>query len=617
VAQGTYFVPKKMPDTAVKITPGSSGLPASNAGEHDDPGEALRQSEESYRTILESIEDGYYEVDLAGNLTFFNDSLCKIYGYSRDELIGMNNRHYMSPETSKKTFEIFNKVYRTGEPNRIFDWEFIKKDKSIVNVEISVSLTKNAAGERIGFRGIVRDVSERKRSEERIRYLANYDSLTGLLNRALFRDRLTHAMERARRQQGIFAVLFLDLDRFKLVNDTLGHSIGDELLCETAKRIKGCLRESDTVARLGGDEFVVMLEDIQAPDGAGMVARRVLQALARPVVVEGKEIYSSASIGITIYPFDAQEIEGLLRNADTAMYLAKERGRNNYQFFTSEMNARAQERALLENGLRRALEREELVLFYQPRVDMRTNALTGFEALLRWQHPELGMITPDKFIPIAEETSMIVPIGEWVLRAACRQWRRWQDARFDPVDMAVNISVIQFRYAKLAETVQAIVKDTGMDPRRLELELTETALMTSPELCRKRLVAMKDSGIRFAIDDFGTGYSSLAYLRRFPIDTLKIDRSFVKDVRSNSDGAAIVHAIISLGHTLRMKVVAEGVETAEQRDFLLRHDCRDAQGYLFSRPLPAEAATEWLKGRRGQAANVSHGAMPERAAKMS
>lgn len=617
MAQGTYFQAKKTPDTTAGTTPGRSGSPESHVGEHDDTGEALRQSEERYRTILESIEDGYYEVDLAGNLTFFNDSLCKIYGYSRDELMGMNNRDYMSPETSKKTFEIFNKVYRTGEPNRIFDWEFIKKDKSIVNVEISVSLMKDAAGERIGFRGIVRDVSERKRNEERIRYLANYDSLTGLLNRALFRDRLSHAMERARRQDANVAVLFIDLDRFKSVNDTLGHSVGDELLRETARRITGCLRESDTVARLGGDEFVVMLEDVRVPERVDTVAKRILKALARPAIVAGKEVFSSASIGITVYPCDAFDVDGLLRNADAAMYLAKDRGRNNYQFFTSEMNARARERALLESGLRRALEKEEFVLFYQPQVDMRTGGLTGFEALLRWRHPELGVITPDRFIPIAEESGMIVPIGEWVLRAACEQWRRWRDAGFPAVDMSVNVSVVQFRHAGLPDILQSILNDTGMEPRYLELELTETALMTNPELCWNRLMKMKTSGVRFAIDDFGTGYSSLANLRRFPIDTLKIDRSFVKDLTSDSEDAAIVKVIIGLGHTLRMKVVAEGVETVEQRDFLLQHGCHDAQGYLFSWPLPAEAAAEWLKRGRGQAADVSHGAIPERPARMS
>jgi diguanylate cyclase (GGDEF)-like protein/PAS domain S-box-containing protein len=561
--------------------------------------EALRRSEERYRTILESIEDGYYEVDLAGNLIFFNDALCRMYGYARDELTGINNRKYMNPETGENTYRIFNEVYRTGEPNRMFDWEFIKKDGSKIFVEVSASLVKDAYGKPSGFRGIVRDITARKMTEERLRYLANYDSLTGLLNRALFRDRLSHAAERARRQKGVVVVLFIDLDRFKSVNDTLGHEFGDKLLQAAARRIKGCLRDSDTIARLGGDEFIIMLEDIAYPERAVIVAKKILQSFVRPILVSEREIYTSASIGITSYPGDASDIDALLRNADSAMYLAKERGRNNYQFFTPEMNARAQERLLLESSLRRALEREEFILYYQPQVDIMTGGLTGFEVLLRWQHPDLGLLTPDKFIPIAEETGMIISMDEWVIKSACIQWCQWRDMGLPPVDMAVNISILQFRQKDLHRTLARIVGDTGMEPRHLELELTETDLMTNPDRSRETLMKLKESGIRCAIDDFGTGYSSLNYLKRFPIDTLKIDRSFIKDITTDPDDAAIVQAIISLGNTLRKDVVAEGVETMEQSDFLKSLNCHKAQGFLFSRPVPADSAVEWLKGKGG------------------
>jgi len=557
--------------------------------------EALHKSEEKYRNILENIEEGYYEVDLAGNYTFMNEAICRRQGCTRDELMGMNNRENTSPENAKKIYRIFNEIYRTGVPAKIIDYEIIKKDGSTINLEMSVSLLRDASGKPIGFRGVSRDVTEKKKAEERLHYLANYDSLTGLLNRALFRDRLSHAVERALRNRGVVAVLFIDLDRFKSVNDTLGHEFGDKLLQAVARRIKECLRKSDTIARLGGDEFTIMLEDIASPERAVTVAKKILQALVRPISVNEHEIYTSASIGITVYPGDAADIDGLLRNADSAMYLAKERGRSNYQFFTPEMNAKAQERLLLESSLRRALEKEEFLLYYQPQVDIETGGLIGFEALLRWRHPDLGMLAPDRFIPIAEETGTIIAIGEWVLRTACTEWRSWRDAGFPPVDMAVNISILQFRHRDLPETLAQILKETNMDPRYLELELTETALMTNPERCRDILAKLKAMGIRFAIDDFGTGYSSLSYLKRYPIDTLKIDRSILRVSMGYRFNAAIVQVIIALGRTLRMCVMAEGVETLEQSDFLKSQNCRKAQGYLFSPPLTPDAAVEWLK----------------------
>ena len=417
--------------------------------------------------------------------------------------------------------------------------------------------------------------------------------MTDLPNRSLLLDRLSQALAQAERDSTQVAVLFTDLDRFKIVNDTLGHPAGDELLRQVAVRLRSALREGDTIARLSGDEFVILLPRISEARDAARVAAKALGMVTAPFTVFGHELHISSTIGVSLFPKDGADPETLLKHADTALYQAKDRGRNQYQFFDARMNAHAQERLLLENGLRRAIERGEFVLHYQPQIDLQTNAVTGVEALIRW-HPEQRMVLPGEFIPIAEETGLITEIGEWVLRTACRQAREWEAAGLPPVRMAVNLSIRQLRRRGFPARVRAILRETGLAPQRLELEITESSLMVDPEQIIKTLHELRGMGIQLAMDDLGTGYSSLAYLKRLPLDRIKIDRSFVRDIPEDPDDVAIVQAILAMARQLKIRVVAEGVETPAQRRFLRDHRCEEAQGYAFSRPLPAEACADFL-----------------------
>ena len=445
----------------------------------------------------------------------------------------------------------------------------------------------------------IRYAIERKRAEEELAYMAQYDPLTGLANRALFRDRLEHALARAERNGNLVALMFLDLDRFKAVNDTLGHSYGDELLKEVARRVEGRVRESDTVARLGGDEFAIVLEDLSYAQDAIPVAQDILDLVSQPLVLDGHEVFVTGSIGIAVRP--PSEGDRLLKDADAAMYRAKQRGRNSHEFYTEEMNVQAHERLALERDLRRALDREEFLLHYQPQVDLATGKIVGAEALLRWQHPERGLVSPGEFIPVLEDTGMIVPVGEWVLRTACRQGRVWQESGLGPLRVAANLSARQFGQEGLVDTVAGILEETGLDSLTLELEITESLLMDDVEASTQALTELKRSvsGIRIAIDDFGTGYSSLYRLKTLPIDLIKIDRSFVRDIAADPDDAAIVTAILGLAHNLRLEVIAEGVETGEQMAFLRERGCDLAQGYYLSRPIPAGELTELLGKEAG------------------
>jgi diguanylate cyclase (GGDEF)-like protein len=443
------------------------------------------------------------------------------------------------------------------------------------------------------------DLEERKRTERAMRHMAHHDALTDLPNRALFRDRLSHAMAQADRYHQRLAVLFLDLDRFKAINDTLGHNAGDQLLRIAAERLKGCVRECDTVARLGGDEFTVIVEDVEDRQAAAVVAQKIIDSFSQPFTLHGHEVFVTTSVGITLYPDDGEHLDTLLRNADAAMYRAKDCGRNNYQFYVPEMNTRARERLLLENALRRALVKEEFILHYQPRVDLRSGNVIGAEALLRWRHPERGLMAPDEFVPLLEETGLILPVGEWVLREACRQNRAWQDKGLPPVRVAVNLSVRQFLQRDLAALVASVLEETGLPPSFLELEITEELLLEHSAANAAALNRLRELGVHISIDDFGTGYSSLSYLKRLPIHTLKIDQSFVRDITLDSDGAAIVSAIIAMACNLRLNVLAEGVETEAQLAFLRAQGCNEIQGYSFSRPLDAEAFERLLReGRR-------------------
>ena len=439
---------------------------------------------------------------------------------------------------------------------------------------------------------------ELRQSEERLQHLAHYDHLTHLPNRVLFLDRLEQALARARWHKRIVAVLFVNLDRFKVINDTVGHPIGDRVLKVIAERLNAAVREGDTVARLGGDEFAVALADLAEAHDVPRVAEKIIAALHPPMVIDEREFFVTASIGVSLHPGDGDDAETLLRNADIAMYRAKEKGKNNFQFYSPAMNAEAPKRLALETDLRRALERREYLLHYQPKVDLATGRVAGMEALLRWQHPKQGLISPLDFIPLLEETGLIVPVGEWVLRSACAQNKSWQEAGHAPLRVAVNLSARQFKQTGLVETVRVVLAETGLDPRFLELELTESILLEHTGESLATLRKFHDMGIHLALDDFGTGYSSLSYLKRFPIDSLKIDRSFVRDITTNPDDATIARTVIAMAHNLRMMAVAEGVETQEQLEFLRAHQCDQMQGYYFSRPLTAEVFAQLLADKR-------------------
>ena len=441
------------------------------------------------------------------------------------------------------------------------------------------------------------DLEERKRVEQSIRHIAHHDALTGLPNRSLFRDRLTHAMAQADRYHQKLAVMFLDLDRFKAINDTLGHNVGDQLLKIAAERLRSCVRDSDTVARLGGDEFTVIVEDIVEDHDAAAVAQKILDTLSQPFNLYGHEVFISVSVGVTLYPSDDENADNLLRNADSAMYRAKEFGRNNFQFYVAEMNIKARERLRLESSLRRALDRNEFMLYYQPRVSLESGRVIGAEALLRWRHPEMGLVPPSEFIPILDETGMIIPVGDWALREACRQNREWQDRGLPPIRVAVNLSVRQFIQKDLADTIVRALEAANLSAEHLEVEITEDLFLEHNQTNIITLARLKNMGIHISIDDFGTGYSSLSYLKRLPIDTLKIDQSFVRDI-GDPDNKAIASAIIAMASSLRLNVLAEGVETDEQLAFLRAQGCNEIQGFSFSHPLPADEFAQLLREGR-------------------
>jgi diguanylate cyclase (GGDEF)-like protein len=448
----------------------------------------------------------------------------------------------------------------------------------------------------------LRHAIERKHAELRLMHVTHYDSLTGLANRALFQNRLDHALAVAKRRKHLAALLVLDLDRFKGINDTLGHHAGDQLLVLVAERLRGCVRESDTVARLGGDEFTVILNDVTSAEEVAVVARKVLAALAVSFLLEGHEVYVTPSIGITLYPHDGVTSTGLLKNADAAMYQAKSQGRNNFQFYTADLNRRSVARLKLESGLRQAIDRSEFVLYYQPKIDIKTGTLTGVEAMVRWNKPDTGLVPPVEFIPIAEETGLIIPVGEWVLREALMQIGRWQEEGLPQMRIAVNLSARQFRQNDLVKTITDSLDELGVGGEFLEVEITESLLMDDTALSTMALYKLKDRGVRVSVDDFGTGYSSLSYLKRFPIDALKIDRSFVRDITTDPDDATITNAIIGLAHNLRRRVIAEGVETQAQLAFLQKHGCDEAQGFLFSPPVAATELARLLGAPGGLAA---------------
>ncbi len=558
---------------------------------------ARKVAEAQLRKLILAVEHSPTAIvitDINATIEYVNPKFYQLTGYAPEEVLGRTPRILQSGLTPVETYQTLWETILSGQ-----EWhgEFHdrKKNGQIYWCLQSISPVKNECGEITHFVSVTEDISERKHSESVIRHLAFYDPLTDLPNRTLFRDRLEQAVILAERNGHSFALMYLDLDRFKNVNDTLGHPMGDRLLKAVAERMCQGVRDSDTVARLGGDEFAVIVQDMSVSEDAMRLAEHLLQILAVPFFIGEHELFTSFSIGISIYPQDAVDIDLLIKAADVALYRAKELGRNNCQFFTSDMNTMALEHLIIENQLQHALERNELVLHYQPQIKLNDGTICGIEALVRWQHPERGMVSPGTFIPIAEDSGLIVPIGEWVLREACVTNKAWLDAGLPEMLVAVNVSAKQLRQKDFLDTVVKVLDETGLPPHLLEIELTESCVMQNPEQAIAILEALKAMGIKLAMDDFGTGYSSLAYLKRLPFNKIKIDRSFVIDVATDEDSSAIVSTIIAMTHSMHRIVIAEGVETLEQLDFLRAGGCDEIQGYYFSRPLEATALVRFVK----------------------
>jgi len=550
---------------------------------------ALWESEQRFRDIAQAAGEFVWENDNAGRFTYLSPRVVEVLGYTAEELVGHSAAEFMPADEPERVRQWFAENMKPDRSFRGLEHKIISKSGETLWLHISGVATWDERGNPTGHRGTTRDVTEIKGSEARISYLATRDPLTELPNRLLFNDRLEQGLIAARRKGDKLAVLFLDLDRFKNINDSLGHHIGDLLLKEVSVRMASCIRKGDTLSRLGGDEFVVTLEGLAQAEDAAQVALKITTTLRRPLSVGGHILNTSCSIGISIFPDDAEDSRELMKNADTAMYHAKEQGRNNFQFFSPEMNLRAVERHRLETELRLALEQEQFVLHYQPQADIRSGRLVGVEALIRWQHPQRGLVPPNSFIPVAEESGLIELIGRWALRTACEQIQRWQAAGLPIVKIAVNISARQFTDPKdFADDVTRLLNTVGLDPRYLELEMTESMLLKNVDENIAVLRKLGTLGTSLAVDDFGTGYSSLAYLKQLPIDTLKIDRTFVRDIESDDDDAAIIKAIIAMAHSLDLRVTAEGVETKGQLAALRKLRCDHFQGYLLSRPIPAD-----------------------------
>ncbi|MFN3532794.1 MAG: EAL domain-containing protein [Candidatus Brocadia sp.] len=535
---------------------------------------------------MESVANAIFITDCDGRIKWVNNAFTILSGYTAKEAYGKTPRLFKS---GKHDTPFYQQVWQTILAGKVWRGEIINrhKDGNLYTVNQTITPLLDTQGKVCHYVAIHEDISDKKEAEERILYMAHYDALTNLPNRILFRDHLELELAHAHRNGRMVAVMFLDLDRFKIINDTMGHVFGDQLLKLVAERLRGCVREGDTVSRLGGDEFTFIIPDIAQPQDVVPIAQKILNAMSPSFQVEGHEVHVTPSIGIAMYPADANDADGLIKKADTAMYYAKEHGKNTFQFYMEDLNVSNFERLTLENGLRKALEKGELLVYYQPLIDQNTGQIISMEALTRWLHPSLGMIYPAKFIPIAEETGLIIPIGEWVLMTACAQTRAWHDTGFHTLRVTVNLSARQFKQKNLASTIAHVLQKTHLDPRYLELELTEGILMQNNVEVLSVLHELKALGIRLSIDDFGTQYSSLGYLKRFPIDTLKIDRSFIHDITTNPNDAAIVTAIIAIAESLKLKVVAEGVENEEQAAFLHKLRCNNIQGYVYSHPLPA------------------------------
>ena len=561
--------------------------------------QALHEAERRYRSIFENTVEGIFQSTPDKGYLAVNPALAHIYGYDSPQqmietLRDIEHQLYVDPE---RRGAFLRQMSENGQVLN-FESQVRQRNGNVIWISENARTVRGVGGEILFYEGTVVDITERKVYEARIRHQATHDSLTGLPNRNLLSDRLQQAIHHAQRNGDIAAVAFIDLDHFKFINDSLGHPVGDELLKVVAARLKSCMRATDTVARQGGDEFVLVLSNQKNLEGVTDTIRRIIAVIAEPSTVNELELHVTCSVGISVYPADGHDADTLLRNADSAMYKAKELGRNNFEYFAAEMNMHATQRLEMLTSLRHAVANEEFVLHYQPKIDLASGKIVGAEALVRWCSPARGMVSPGFFIPLAEESGLIIAIGEWVLRTACAQNVAWQKAGHPSIPISVNLSPRQLVREDIVDLVAEVLRESGLAPHYLELEITETVVMRDVDKSLVTLKKLKELGVKISIDDFGTGYSSLNYLKRFPVDTLKIDRSFVSDIATDQDDAAIVKAVISLAHILNLRVVAEGVEAEEQHRFLLENGCDEVQGYHFGKPIPVDVfAQEWLQTR--------------------
>ncbi|WP_419887088.1 EAL and GGDEF domain-containing protein [Neobacillus niacini] len=564
--------------------------------EHKKAQNDLVEAEAKYRSLIENSLVGVYIMQ-DGKLVYVNPGLCEMSGYTCEELIGLNVADFIYPEDLPLVNENILKRFNNETGAIKYEYRAIRKDQSVITFELYGS--KIVYHGRDAIIGTVIDITERKNTEKMIKHMAYHDQLTDLPNRYLLREKLNETITDSKQNNCNFALVFLDLDRFKSINDTMGHEVGDQVLMEIAERLKACVNDKDIISRYGGDEFSILLPGSEE-QRASIVAQQIIAKLSYPLTFQHHELMVTPSIGIAVFPTHGESFDTLIKNADLAMYHAKSLGRNNFQFFNKELNKKAQHELDMEVNLRKALEQNQFVLFYQPQVNLETNEIYGAEALIRWTHPEKGIIPPAAFIPLAEETGLIIPMGEWAIRTACQENIKWQEAGYSPVTISVNISAKQFFQSNLVEIVESALRETGLNPNYLELEITESITM-DVERSITTLLELQRIGVKISIDDFGTGYSSLNYLKRLPIDKLKIDQSFIQECPHDINSNTLVRTIIIMAHLLRMKVVAEGVETEEQVSFLLGQGCKEAQGYLFSKPLSvSEFETKYMRKRLGK-----------------
>lgn len=560
----------------------------------------LETQQKKQARILEYIHDSVISTDTEGKITNWNRGSTQLFNYSDKEMIGQTISKIYDPQNEYSLQELFSMLQTKG--NLDIEANMLKKDQSRLICDISLSISKDEDGNIDSYVGYIQDISIQKETQllleeqtQKLKYQAHHDALTGLPNRALFKDRLSQSIVTAKRNREKFALLFIDLDQFKKINDSLGHHVGDEVLIEAAKRIRSTIREDDSLARLGGDEFTIILKNIQSLQSASVVAQKIITIMKEPINVAIHNLYVSSSIGISIYPDDATSDLNLVKYADAAMYKAKDEGRSNYQFYSSSMTAFAFEHVVMESSLRVAIKEEQFVVYFQPQYEGETNTILGMEALVRWDHPSLGLVSPSKFIPIAEETGLIIDIDKIVMKKAMAQFAKWYSQGFNPGVLSLNLAMKQLNEKDFLQYLKKAMESQKFQPNWLELEVTEGQVMNNPEAAIEKLNSIHSMGIEIAIDDFGTGYSSLSYLKKLPLDKLKIDQSFIRDIPDDCDDMAITKAIIALGKSLNLKLIAEGVETQAQKDFVLQNGCELIQGYIYSPPIPADEIEELLK----------------------